>query len=132
MSLALADAEIVKLARLLGAEPRELDFLRQIEWQVLRDLREQAASTMFDADRQQLQRVAAATKLVPGKITAVIGERAFGPLLAARVTGLLDPSRAVDIAAHLPTHFIADVGAQIDRAWRAASSRRSRPGRSRR
>ncbi len=114
MSLALADAEIVKLARLLGAKPRELDFLRQIEWQALRDLREQAASTMFDADRQQLQRVAAATKLVPGKITAVIGERAFGPLLAARVTGLLDPSRAVDIAGHLPTRFLADVATQIE------------------
>lgn len=114
MSLALADAEIVKLTRLLGAGPRELHFLRRIDWQDLRDLREQAAGAMFDADRQQLQRVAAATKLVPAKITAAIGERAFGPLLAARVTGLLDPSRAVDIAGHLPTLFLADVAEQLE------------------
>jgi hypothetical protein len=114
MSLALADAEIEKLARLLGCKPRAIDFLRQVDWQDIRDLREQAASTMFEADRQGLQRVAAATKLMPSKITAAIGERAFGPLLAARVTGLLDPSRAVDIAGHLPTRFLADVGEQID------------------
>jgi hypothetical protein len=114
MSLALADAEIVKLARLLGTNERELDFLRQIDWQDLRDLREQAASAMFETDRQGLQRVAAATKLVPGKITAAIGERAFGPLLCGRVTGLLDPSRAVDNAGHLPTRFLADVATQIE------------------
>jgi len=114
MSLALAEVEIVKLARLLGCKPREIDYLRQVDWQDIRDLREQAAATMFDADRRQLQRVAAATKLVPSKVTAAIGERAFGPLLAARVTGLLDPSRAVDIAGHLPTRFLADVAEQIE------------------
>lgn len=91
MTLALADAEIVKLARLLGTNPREVDFLRQVDWQDIRDLREQAAAAMFDADRQGLQRVAAATKLAPGKVTAAIGERAFGPLLCGRVVGLLDP-----------------------------------------
>ena len=77
-------------------------------------MREQASATMFDGDRQQLQRVASATKLVPSKITATIGERAFGPLLAARVTGLIEPSRAVDIAGHLPTPFLAEVAAQLE------------------
>jgi hypothetical protein len=61
MSLLEADVEIVKLARLLGTDPDELEFLRQIEWRDLRDLREQMAGVMFEADRQMLQRVAAAT-----------------------------------------------------------------------
>ena len=77
-------------------------------------MREQASTTMFDGDRQQLQRVASATKLVRSKITATIGERAFGPRLAARGTGLIEPSRAVDIAGHLPTPFLAEVAAQLD------------------
>ena len=114
MTLAQADVEIVKLARLLGAEPDEIGYLRDVDWQDIRDVREQASATMFEGDRQQLQRVASATKLVPSKITATIGERAFGPLLAARVTGLIEPSRAVDIAGHLPTRFLAEVAEQID------------------
>jgi hypothetical protein len=69
---------------------------------------------MFDADRQMLQRVAGATRLVPSKLAALIGERAFGPLLCARLTGLLEPSRAVDIADKLPTAFLADLAAQLD------------------
>lgn len=114
MTLAQADVEIVKLARLLGTAPEEIGYLRDLAWQDIRDVREQASATMFEHDRQQLQRVAAATKLVPSKITATIGERAFGPLLAARVTGLLEPSRAVDIAGHLPSPFLAAVAEQID------------------
>jgi hypothetical protein len=114
MTLAQSDVEIVKLARLLGTEPDEIGYLRELDWQDIRDVREQASATMFEGDRQQLQRVAAATKLVPAKITATIGERAFGPPLAARVTGLIEPSRAVDIAAHLPTPFLAEVAEQID------------------
>jgi hypothetical protein len=114
VTLAQADVEIVKLARLLRTDPDEIAYLRGVDWQDIRDVREQASATMFDADRQQLQRVASATKLVPSKVTATIGEKAFGPLLAARVTGLLEPSRAVDIAAHLPTPFLAEVAAQLD------------------
>ncbi|MDX6682939.1 MAG: hypothetical protein QOG94_2978, partial [Solirubrobacteraceae bacterium] len=60
------------------------------------------------------QRVAATTRLVPSKLAAVIGERAFGPLLCARLTGLLEPSRAVDIAAKLPTTFLADLAIELD------------------
>jgi hypothetical protein len=114
MTLAQADIEIVKLARLLRTDPEEIAYLRDVDWQDIRDVREQASATMFDADRQQLQRVASATKLVPSKVTAAIGERAFGALLAARVTGLIEPSRAVDIAGHLPTPFLAEVAAQLD------------------
>jgi hypothetical protein len=114
VSLAEAEIEIVKLARLLRTDAGELDFLRQIAWRDLRDLREQMTVVMFENDRQMLQRVAATTKLVPPKITAAIGERAFGPLLCARVAGLLDPSRGVDIIGHLPTRFLADVAGLLD------------------
>lgn len=114
MSLAEVEVEVVKLARLLGTDVADVDFLHQVGWRELRDLREQMAVVMFDNDRQMLQRVAATTRLVPPKITAAIGERAFGPLLCARVAGLLDPSRAVDIIGHLPTGFLADVAEQLD------------------
>jgi hypothetical protein len=109
-----SDVEILKLARLVGGEPRDLGYLRHADAQDIRDLREQVTVTMFDADRQMLQRVSAATRLIPAKLAALIGERAFGPLLCARVTGLLEPSRAVDIAAKLPIAFLTDLAIQLD------------------
>ena len=109
-----ASVETLKLARLVEAEPDDLAYLHDLAAQDIRDLREQVTVTMFDADGQLLQRVAAATKLIPAKLAAAIAERAFGPLLCARVTGLLDPGRAVDIAGRLPTPFLAELAAELD------------------
>lgn len=109
-----ARVETLKFARLVGAEPDDLSYLHDLAAQDIRDLREQVTVTMFDADGQLLQRVAAATKLIPAKLAAAIAERAFGPLLCARVTGLLDPGRAVDIAGRLPTQFLAELAAELD------------------
>jgi hypothetical protein len=106
--------EIVKLARLVGCEPEQLAYLEQLDPQELRDLREQVTGVLFDADRQMLQRVAAASKLLPPKLTATIAESVFGPLLCARVTGLLEPRRAVEIAERLSTSFLADVADHLD------------------
>jgi hypothetical protein len=108
------EVEIVKLARLVGCEADDLGYLRHVDPQELRDLREQVTVVMFDADRQMLQRVASASRLIPSKLAAVVGERAFGPLLSARLTGLLEPSRAVDVAAKLPTPFLADLTVALD------------------
>jgi hypothetical protein len=109
-----AEIEVVKLARLVAVEPDDLAYFEQVDAQDIRDLRDQVTVVMFDADRQMLQRVANATRLIPTKLAAVIGEQAFGPLLCARVTGLLEPSRAVDIAGHLPIEFLAELSVQLD------------------
>lgn len=106
--------EVLKLARLIGCQPEELGYLEPLEPQVVRDLREQVTGVLFDADRHMLGRVAAASKLLPSKLAAGIGESVFGPLLCARLTGVLDPHRAVDIAARLPTSFLADVTEYLD------------------
>ena len=106
--------EMLKLARMLGCEPDELDYLGQLDAQVVRDLREQVTGVLFDGDRHMLQRVASASKLLPTKLTATIGESVFGPLLCARLTGVLDPHRAVEIAARLPADFLADVAEHLD------------------
>ena len=109
-----SSVEILKLARLVGTDPENLRYFEQVDGEDIRDLRELVAVVMFDADRQMLQRVAAATRLIPAKLAAVIGERAFGALLCARVTGLLDPTRAVDIANHLPVPFLAELCLHLD------------------
>ena len=110
----IVGVEILKLARLIGCDPEELDYLEKLDPQVIRDLREQVTGVLFDGDRHLLQRIAAASKLLPTKLTATIGESVFGPLLCARLTGVLDPHRAVDIAGRLPSSFLADVASYLD------------------
>lgn len=107
-------AEVAKLARLLRRAPSELDYLSTVPSDDVAALREQVTDVLFDAHGQLLGRLAAASKLLPIGVVATIGERAFGPVLAARVAGLLEPSRAVEMAAKLPVAFLADVAVELD------------------
>src|SRR5262249_37453568 len=68
----------------------------------------------FSAHGPALGRLAAASKLLPVGLVASMGERTFGPILSARITGMLEPSRAVDVAAKLPVEFLADVAIELD------------------
>jgi hypothetical protein len=107
-------AEIIKLARLLGTPPEQLDYLDKLDTLAIRRVREQATAALFDPDRKMFQRVATASRLMPAAVTALIAEKALGPLLCARVTGLMAPDRAVDISSKLKTGFLADLCLELD------------------
>lgn len=114
MSSLTRQAEIIKLARVLGSKPEQLQSLDKLDVPALRALRERITASLFDADRHLFQRVAAATKLVPVAVAALIAEKALGPLLCARVAGSLPTDRAIDIARRQKTDFLAEVCLQID------------------
>lgn len=107
-------AEVAKLARLLHREPDDLACLHQIPPDDIRRLREQATDVLFAAEGRMLQRLAMASRLLPVPLLATIAQRAFGPLLAGRVTGYLEPSRAVEVSDRLPAPFLADMAVEID------------------
>jgi len=109
-----ARAEILKLARVLGREAGDLEYLERVPAADIRALRDQVTDVLFTAHGQALGRLAAASKLLPVGLVATIGERAFGPVLSARMTGLLEPSRAVEMASKLPVAFLADVAVDLD------------------
>lgn len=107
-------AELLKLGRLLGHAPEELAYLEAVSLVELRRLREQVTEALFDSHLGALQRLAAASRLLPVAVVAQMGEKVFGPLLSGRITGLLDPDRAVDVAARLPDAFLAEVAVELD------------------
>jgi hypothetical protein len=107
-------AEIVKLARLLAEAPARFGYLADLPTADVRAVRIAATDVLFDANADVFARIAAASKLVPSAITAAIAERAFGPLLCARVAAALEPDRAVDLAGRVSVDFLADVAAEID------------------
>jgi molybdenum cofactor biosynthesis enzyme len=107
-------AEIMKLARLLDVDADALGFLEALDVAEIRELRRQISDCLFDADQDQLTRVASASKLLPSTLVAAISQRAFGPLLAARITGFMDVRRAVDVGKQLDPAFLADICVQMD------------------
>jgi hypothetical protein len=109
-----ARAEILKLARLLQRDPVEFAYLEAVPLDDLQALREQTTEVMWQANGAALGRLAAASRLLPAGLTATISERAFGPLLSARMAGLLEPERAVEVATRLPIPFLADIAILLD------------------
>ncbi len=108
-------AEAAKLARLLGLEgPESLAYLQQVPASELRDYRDAVTELLYDDHRAQLQRTADAARLLPARTLAAIGEHALGPLICARLTGLLDPDRAVEISRHFSIDFLAQLAAELD------------------
>ncbi|NEB79812.1 hypothetical protein G3I40_32025 [Streptomyces sp. SID14478] len=107
-------AEVLKTARALGVEPERLGFLGALPVEELRAFRAQCVAALFDRAPDMLDRIAAATKLVPAGVAAAISQKALGPRLAAAVAGRLDPQRAADIIEKLPVAFTAEACAHLD------------------
>jgi hypothetical protein len=106
-------AEVMKLARLLGTPPERLSYLERLAPQDVRALRERATDVHYEDDRR-LGRVALASKIPPAQVTAWIAQHLFGPLLCARVAGLLETRRAVDLAKRMGPLFLADLAMELD------------------
>lgn len=107
-------AEILKVARLLGRDPEQLSYLERVPVEDLRELREQVTDVLFTAHGGALGRMAAASRLLPAGLVASLGESTFGPALSARIAGLLEPERAVEVAARMPAEFLAEVAIELD------------------
>jgi hypothetical protein len=107
-------AEVMKLARLVRREPEQLEYLEAVPADDLRRFRDQVTEMLFRAHDGTFERLAAASKLLPVGLVAALAQHAFGPMLSARISGLLDPNRAVDVAAKLPPEFLAEIAVDID------------------
>ncbi|WP_439377014.1 hypothetical protein [Amycolatopsis lexingtonensis] len=107
-------AEILKLARVLDVGHERLEYLARVDADDLKAFREQVTDTLFDANIAVLQRMALAARLLPGAVLAKIAEKVFGPLLCARIAGLVEVSRGVDVAKRLHPRFLAEVAAELD------------------
>lgn len=114
MSDLLKEAEHIKLARTLDVPPASLRCVEALGALEIRALRERITHLLFDQHRALFQRLAAAGRLVPARVSAAISQKAFGPLIAARLAGLLPPEQAVRIAALLPVGFLADLCLALD------------------
>lgn len=114
MSDLLTRAELVKLSRVLGAKEADIGFLAALGHLELRQLGDRISNLLFDEYRAAFQRLADASRLLPASLVAKMSEMVFGPVISARVSGLMPPERAIEVASKLKTRFLADVTMQLD------------------
>lgn len=107
-------AELQRLAHLLNLREDELDFLRRIDAQSLRQLRQQTAAMLHAADRELLQAVASTAQRLPVPLIALLAEKSLGALLCARIAALLPNSTAIAVARRLPAPLLAEVCVLLD------------------
>lgn len=108
------DVALVKLARALEVEPAEVEFLSHLDVNDLREIRWRINDSLAAADAKRLAGVVSASKVLPVALAAKIGEKWFGPVLCARLVGLIDPRRGGQFAEHLSLEFMADITARTD------------------
>ncbi|GAA1190347.1 hypothetical protein [Prauserella alba] len=109
-----ARAEIVKLARVLGESEQRLEFLLTVPAADIRTLRDQATEALHGAHQPVLRKLVSASGIIPVPVLVTLAQKAFGPMLSARLAGLLEGERGVAIALKLPAPFLADVAAELD------------------
>ncbi|MFE6893232.1 hypothetical protein [Streptomyces sp. NPDC057694] len=107
-------AEVLKIERVLAVAPGGLAFLDGRSAADLRRFREQAVAALFDRAPDMIDRIAAATRLVPATVSAAIAQKALGPRLAGAVAGRLEPPRAAAVIEKLPVAFTAEACAHLD------------------
>jgi hypothetical protein len=107
-------AGLIKLSRVLGASGDAVAFLAPLGVDGLRRLEDRISLALFNDHRPALQKLADASRLLPASLVAKLSELVFGPMLSARVAGLMPPDRAVEVAGKLRPKFLADVCVQMD------------------
>ena len=114
MTELLARAELIKLSRVLGTTEDKVAFLAPLGVEKLRRLEDRLSSALYDEHRKAFIGLADAAKLLPASLVAKMSELVFGPMLSARVSGAMDPGKAIDVASKLKTDFLADVCVEMD------------------
>lgn len=113
MARIAAQAELAKLAHVLGASQEELAHLVAMPAEQIGNMRKAIYDRMFAHDQRVYARLARLVRLLPVWLVALLAPR-FGARLVARVAGDLPVRRAVAIAERLPTAFLADVARDLD------------------
>lgn len=107
-------AELRKLAHQLAVQTDELHMLDGVPADELRELRSQISDAMFRHGRHAFARVAALSKAVPTSVSAKLTEAVLPPLIAARVSELLEPAKAAEMVTRISDRYLADVSAVMD------------------
>jgi hypothetical protein len=102
-------AELQRLALLLRCKPREIDFLRRFAAVEIRVLRLAMFDRVYADHHTTYARIAAASRLLPMRVTAPLAQRMLPPRVSAGVVASLPPDQAAAMAERMTVDYVADV-----------------------
>lgn len=106
--------QIGRIARLLHLDPAEIHGLDGVGGEDLRILHDQISKTLFAEAQHQFARIAGLAKVIPGPLAGVLAEKFVPPVIAARISELLDPSRARDLIGRVSVKYLAEIALALD------------------
>lgn len=106
--------QIGRIARLLRLDPAEIQGLDGIPDADLRILHDQISRTLFAQAQQRFARIAGLSKTIPGPLAGVLAEKFLPPVMAARVSEMLDPAKARDLIGRVSVRYLAEIALALD------------------
>lgn len=103
-----------RIARLLGLEQGDLPDLSSVPEEDLVVLHDQISRTLFAEAQQRFVRIAGLSKTLPAPVAGRLAEMFLPPVMAARVSELLDPDRARDLVGRVSVRYLADLAMALD------------------
>ena len=114
MSRLSSQAEVIKLGRLLGVSPAQLEFLTDLPSGSLHHFRTAISDQLFDEQRELIQAMAALTRWLPSWLAALLARYWLGATLTARLASELPAWRVAAIARYLPKDFMTNIAERLD------------------
>ncbi|MCX6396857.1 MAG: hypothetical protein NTV23_10260 [Propionibacteriales bacterium] len=106
--------QIGRIARLLHLDPAEIQGLGSVADADLRILHDQISRTLFAEGQHRFARVAGLSKTIPGPLAGVLAEKFLPPVMAARVSEMLDPAKARDLIGRVSISYLAEIALALD------------------
>lgn len=110
----MTSPQIGRIARLLRLDPTEIQGLDDVSDADLRVLHDQISSTLFAEAQQRFARIAGLSKTIPGPLAGVLAEKFLPPVMAARVSEMLDPAKARDLIGRVSVAYLAEIALALD------------------
>jgi hypothetical protein len=110
----MTNPQIGRIARLLRVEPSEVTGLEDVAEADLRVLHDQISKRMFGDAQRQFARVAALSRSIPGPVAGVLAEKFLPPVMAARVSEMLDPAKARDLIGRVSVDYLVEIALALD------------------
>lgn len=108
------EVELTKLARVLGTDAQELDFLEGTDLAALRELRNSVSDHLIRQGQADFDRVGAVARYLPTGVAAKLADHALGPQLSGRMAGLLSLEQIAEFVDRLPASFLAELAPVVD------------------
>lgn len=112
--MSAGELQLRRIARVLGIESTDLDYLREVPPDELKALHDQVARAVFAGAEKRVARVAGLSRSLPGPLAGRLAEAFLPPLVAARVAEQLEPERARDLVNRVSIGYLADLTVALD------------------